>query len=73
MYRRTNSRDASELGHYISRVVEEEEDESEEDDHLQSSQDYMRPQLDPISEGMYIKIGNVLSHTFKELEIESCY
>jgi hypothetical protein len=32
--------------------VEEEEEQSEEEDHLTSSQDYRRPQLDPISEGI---------------------
>ena len=54
MYRRTNSRDASELGHYMGCVVEEEGEESEEDDHLTHSQDYKRPQLDAVSEGRFI-------------------
>lgn len=53
MFRRSNSRDPN-LSAYIAdrfgRVDEEDEEEEEEDEPLNSSQDYRRPQLDPISE-----------------------
>lgn len=55
MFRRSNSRDPN-LSAYIAdrfgRVDEKDEEEEDEDEPLNSSQDYRRPQLDPISEGM---------------------
>ena len=54
MFRRSNSRDPN-LSAYMAdrfgRVDEEDEEEEEEEDPLTNSQDYRRPQLDPISEG----------------------
>lgn len=53
MFRRSNSRDPN-LSAYMAdrfgRVDEEDEEEEEEEDPLTNSQDYRRPQLDPISE-----------------------
>ena len=57
MFRRSNSRDSS-LSAYMAggfASVEEEDEESEEEP-LSVSQDYRRPQLDPISEGECINV-----------------
>lgn len=55
MFRRSNSRDSSLSAYMAGRFASvEEEDEESEEEPLPVSQDYRRPQLDPISEGVCI-------------------
>ena len=55
MFRRSNSRDSSLSAYMAGRFASvEEEDEESEEESLSVSQDYRRPQLDPISEGVCI-------------------
>ena len=53
MFRRSNSRDPNLSVYMTDRFgpVDEEDEEESEEETLASSQDYRRPQLDPISEG----------------------
>ena len=53
MFQRSNSRDPNLSAYMVDRCdrVEEEDEDDDEDDPLTYSQDYRRPQLDPISEG----------------------
>lgn len=56
MFRRSNSRESSLSAYMAGRFASvEEEDEESEEEPLSISQDYRRPQLDPISEGVNIK------------------
>lgn len=52
MFRRSNSRDPNLSAYMTDRFgpVDEEDEEESEEETLASSQDYRRPQLDPISE-----------------------
>lgn len=56
MFRRSNSRDSSLSAYMAGRFASVEEEDEESEEELPSvSQDYRRPQLDPISEGVCIK------------------